>query len=184
MAANRLLRLLALPGFDAHRLQAPMALREAIVLGSLVALIGSLWPTQGASDGVPQSSDGLELIRLLWDKRRPELLHLAYYALEGVYAMRRHEFAAAIDWCRQGLAEYPDSELLQNNLAVALIELECYPEALPILQGLAYSDHPHARAQFGPSLAQQGFHHALLLNNVAAVTVLVSTDPPALRKAA
>jgi tetratricopeptide (TPR) repeat protein len=185
MLFNLFMLLLFAPSYVGSRFDAMYAFREAFVIANVWQLFLSLFPRKVGLGGVDTGVDGLKLLRILLGKLSADIVHLTYFAYEGLYAMKRKAYDRVIEVCEDVLALYPDRAFLFNDVkALALLNLDQHVEALALFQELLMhleTSQPIERLEIMDT--NRALTKAVLLNNVAYTTLLNSPGPEALKQA-
>jgi Zn-dependent protease len=128
---------------------------------NLWVMAWNLWPRQLKTLNIP--TDGKQLLKTFSRKKENiEELLAARYALEAM--MRRDEYkdpVGALDWCRKGLALFPQHVLLLNISGVLYLD---------------EGDYSHAREIFSQLLPREtkpGGTRFAILNNIAYADALL-----------
>lgn len=110
----------------------------ALVAASALNLLVGLLPRKVITPMGKVPSDGLRLLQAPFLSESGVSKELAgYYGLEGWERQRARDYESAIRWYRDGLAKFPDSHALKNDLAVALLRMKRPEEARKLFLELA-----------------------------------------------
>lgn len=140
----------------------------------------NLWPFLKVHTAVGVAgSDGSQLWRLLRGKVPAEQIHQGYYQLVATFALQQKRDDQALAEVAQGLARYPDNQILRNLHGYLLLRSDQLPASLAIWQELI--DAPPA-ATIPPE--QQPLIQALHYNNYAWVRLMLHSEPAHLAAAA
>jgi tetratricopeptide (TPR) repeat protein len=184
MLFNLVMVLLFAPGFNIARWGTAVAWREALVFVNAVHLAANLWPRQVRLGNVETLSDGGRIWRILTGKQTAASIQMMYALNQAQYALRRRQYAEAERTAQAALAEHPNSTLLKNVRAVALLELGRPAEALVLFRELLNQfETGQSALEIGAAGINHEFIRAMLLNNVAYAAVLASPDADTLAQA-
>jgi tetratricopeptide (TPR) repeat protein len=180
---SALLLLLLLPGYRAFHLDTTYAFREMLIIVNALILFVNLFPRRVNLAGVLSFNDGGYLWQIITRQQTADFFHLAYYLLKGVYDLEENGYARAVHVSQAGLALYPESTLLKNVQAVALLEMGQHAEALEVFKNLLTSFQKEEPHDTGITDDNREFMRAILLNNIAYALVLSEPDPEGLQQA-
>jgi hypothetical protein len=140
----------------------------------------NLWPFLKVHTAVGVAgSDGNQLWRLLRGQLTAEQIHQGYYQLLATFALQQKRDDHALAEVAQGLARYPDNQILRNLHGYLLLRSDQLAASLTIWQALI--DAPPA-ATIPPE--QQPLIQALHYNNYAWVRLMSHSEPAHLATAA
>jgi hypothetical protein len=144
---------------DPSRRPLPLAV---LVAATSLNLLGGLFPRRIVTPMGKAPSDGLRLLQIPFLSASGVNRELAgYYGLEGWECQRAKDYESAIRWYRDGLAKYPDSHALKNDLAVALLRTKRPEEARKLFLELVGASGVEAAVD------------AIASNNVAASDITI-----------
>jgi tetratricopeptide (TPR) repeat protein len=180
---SALLLLLLVPGYRASHLDSTYAVRESLIIVNALILCVNLFPRRVNLAGVPSFNDGGHLWQIMTGQQTADLIHLAFFLLKGAYALEENDYTRAVQVSQAGLALYPDSTLLKNVQAVALLEMGQHAEALALFQELLVSFQREETQDTGITDDNREFMRAILLNNIAHTMVLAGPKPEGVQQA-
>jgi tetratricopeptide (TPR) repeat protein len=138
-----------------------------IFLSNLIVVVLNLWPRKinNVATNGKIFSDGLAMLKAPFlSSETVNLLLSSYYLSEASESFQAKDYQGALRWCEHGLSRYPNNEALINLMGVFFIHMRKFVEARNCFKKLV-----------GGSARNPGFH-ALLLNNIAYVDVLIGGD--------
>jgi len=155
-----------------------VAIIEVLVWVNAWTLLANLWPRRVSLGPISARTDGGQLLNILTGKAKAALYHLNYFLVESQYALIDHDFAWAAAVCRKGQDLYPDNPYLENNLAVANLELGDFSSAAAVFERqLEILDTRRTEEAIGVTDETREGLRALLLNNLAMALLLNDGEP-------
>jgi tetratricopeptide (TPR) repeat protein len=115
----------------------PLFFAATFMLANLYLLASCLWPHRSTRIGLPVESDGLQLLKIPF--RTEQVLreaHAAYFAQEAGSSAEDKCHTEAADWCRKGLALYPENVFLRYLFGVWLVNIKDFVKARELLWDL------------------------------------------------
>ncbi|HZQ46842.1 MAG TPA: site-2 protease family protein [Verrucomicrobiae bacterium] len=136
---------------------------QMILAANIWVLASNLWPrhiNSSIAGRIP--NDGLSLLKIAFMKpERINRLLTMTYVYEASEAFQEKRYKEARKWCEEGLAKYPENQLLVNQLGITFLQQELFQEARRLF---------YKQVQLNMSDPVQ---NALALNNLAYTDIML-----------
>jgi len=135
---------------------------QMILAANIWVLAWNLWPRHINSIAGRIANDGLTLLKIPFMKReRIARLLTMTYVYEALGADQEKKYDKTQRWCEEGLAKYPENQLLVSQLGVTFLQRGLYQEARCLF---------YKQVQLNTSDPAQ---NALALNNLAYADIML-----------
>jgi tetratricopeptide (TPR) repeat protein len=183
MLVNVLMLLFFIPGTDANRWVSTYAFREVFVFVNAIHLLSNLWPRKVNVGGREALSDGMQLLQTIKGECLADAIRLSFFVNKSFGALRRRDYAQAVEVCEAGARLYPNNTLIKNTQAVALLELGQHAQALALFRELLEAFLKEQPQELGIPGIDRSMVQAMLLNNVAYTSLFCFSGSEAVKQA-